>query len=133
MVLQLDVQLFLAQQSYFFALLDSVSRVIKSKYVRRPSVGRSSVRLWHRLVPNLLHKFLSNFSYCFRWPICLYVFEFLKTKCLFRCFSIVLFNMEPYRTKNFKMLLLLQIAAEGFQTFPEFSSQWSTQNYVLEF
>ena len=29
--------------------------------------------------------------------------------------------------KNFKTLLLLQIAAESFQTFPEFSSQWSSQ------
>ncbi len=31
------------------------------------------------------------------------------------------------------MLPLLQIAAKGFQTFPEFSSQWSLQNYGWDF
>ncbi len=35
--------------------------------------------------------------------------------------------MGPYGSENFKTLLL-QIAAETFQTFPEFSSQWSSQN-----
>ncbi len=30
--------------------------------------------------------------------------------------------MGPYGGENFKTLLLLQIAAESFQTFPEFSS-----------
>ncbi len=34
----------------------------------------------------------------------------------------VFINMGPYGSKNFKTLLLLQIAAESFQTFPEFSS-----------
>ncbi len=30
--------------------------------------------------------------------------------------------MEPYGSQDFKTLLLLQIAAESFHTFPEFSS-----------
>ncbi len=30
--------------------------------------------------------------------------------------------MVPYGSENFKTLLPLQIAAEGFQTFPDFSS-----------
>ncbi len=34
--------------------------------------------------------------------------------------------------KNVKTLLI-QIAAESFQTFPKFSSQWSSQNYVWDF
>ncbi len=41
--------------------------------------------------------------------------------------------MGPYGSENFKTLLLLQIAAESFQTFPEFSSQWSSQNYIWDF
>ena len=41
--------------------------------------------------------------------------------------------MGPYGSQDFKTLLLLQIAAESFQTFSEFSSQWSTQNYVWDF
>ncbi len=35
--------------------------------------------------------------------------------------------MGPYGSENIKTLPLLQIAAESFQTFPEFSSQWSSQ------
>ncbi len=29
--------------------------------------------------------------------------------------------------------LLLQIAAKSFETYPEFSSQWSSQNYFWDF
>ncbi len=41
--------------------------------------------------------------------------------------------MGPYGSKNFKTLLLLQIAAQSFETCPEFSSQWSLQNYFWDF
>ena len=41
--------------------------------------------------------------------------------------------MVPYGSENFKMLLLLQIAAERFPTFPEFSPQWFSQNSVGDF
>ncbi len=41
--------------------------------------------------------------------------------------------MGPYGSENFKTLLLLQIAAESFQTLPEFSSQWSSKNYFWDF
>ena len=41
-------------------------------------------------------------------------------------------NMGSYWSKNFKTLLL-QITAESFQTSPEFSSQWSSQDYVWDF
>ncbi len=37
--------------------------------------------------------------------------------------------MGPYASENVKTLLL-QIAAISFQTCPEFSSQWPSQNYV---
>ena len=36
--------------------------------------------------------------------------------------------MGPYGSKNFKRPLV-QIAAKSSQTSPEFSSQWSSQNY----
>ena len=35
--------------------------------------------------------------------------------------------MGPYGRENFKTQFLLQIPAESFQTFPEFSFQWSSQ------
>ncbi len=41
--------------------------------------------------------------------------------------------MGPNGSENFKTLLLLQIAAKSFETCPEFSSQWSSQNYVWDF
>ena len=48
-------------------------------------------------------------------------------------FFFVFVNMGPYRSEYFKMLLILQIAAGIFQTFNEFSSEWSSQNYVWDF
>ncbi len=44
----------------------------------------------------------------------------------------VFVNFEPYGSENFKTPLL-QIEAKGFQTFPEFSSQWFSQNRVSGF
>ncbi len=52
-------------------------------------------------------------------------FFFIFEKKIFFDFLRIFFvfvNMGPYGSKNFKTLLLLQIAAESFQTFPEFSS-----------
>ncbi len=47
--------------------------------------------------------------------------ELMKSQ--FACHLLSFFiNMGPYGSENFKTLLLLQIAAESFQTFPEFSS-----------
>ncbi len=58
-------------------------------------------------------------------------FEFFKKNPTFsdvlRIFFVFI-NIGPYGSENLKTLLL-QIAAESFQTFPEFSSQWSSQNY----
>ncbi len=82
------------------------------------SVIRCSVRLWHRLSPKLFHGFVSNYSCCFPWAICPDAF------CHFGFFFLI------YGSENFKTLLLLQITAESFQTFPEF---WSSQNYIWNF
>ena len=41
--------------------------------------------------------------------------------------------MVPNGRENFKTLLLQQIAAKRFETCPEFSSQWSSQNFVWNF
>ena len=44
------------------------------------------------------------------------------------CFSVFV-SMEHYNwSENSKMPLLLQIAAESFQTSPEFSSRWYSEN-----
>ena len=60
--------------------------------------------------------------------------NFWKKKCvlIFLRILFVFVNMGPYGSKNFKTLLLLQIAAECFQTSPEFYSQkyvWDFWNY----
>ncbi len=41
--------------------------------------------------------------------------------------------MGPNGSENFKTLLLLQIATKSFETCPEFSFQWSSQNYIWDF
>ncbi len=82
-----------------------------------------------------MHGFLSNFSCGFPWAICpdvYFIFE-KKTFSDFLRIFFVFVNMGPYGSENFKMLLLLQIADKSFQTFPEFSSQWSSQNHVWDF
>ncbi len=83
---------------------------------------------------------LSIFSCCFPWGICTDVFKFLKKKRHFWIFFtniyFVFVNMGPNGSKNIKTLLLLQIVTENFQTFPEFSSQWSSQKclwYIWNF
>ena len=88
----------------------------------------SSVHLWHRLALKLLHGFLSNFSFGFP-------FSFLKKKLFFIFLRILFFfvNMGSNGSENFKTLLLLQMAAKSFETCPEFSSQWSSQNQVWDF
>ncbi len=60
-------------------------------------------------------------------------FEFLKIVFDFLRTFFVFVNMGPYGRENCKTLLLLQIAAEIFQTVPEFFSQWSSQKYCFRF
>ncbi len=89
--------------------------------VVRPSVVRPSVS---QLSLNLMHGFLSNFSCGFPWAIRSDVFLIFEKKFFFFDFLRIFFvfvNMGPYGSKSFKTLLRLQIAAESFQTFPEFS------------
>ena len=110
----------------------------QSSWNRNSSVVRPSVT---QLSLNLMRLFLYNFGCCFPWAIrpdvCFWIFEtfgifeILKIEIL--TFFFVFVNMGPKERENFKMLLLLQIVAESFHTFPEFSSQWSSQNYVWNF
>ncbi len=58
-------------------------------------------------------------------------FWILKIEIL-TIFSLFL-NMGPYGSEHYKTILLLQIAAERFQTSPDFYSQWSSQNYFGDF
>ncbi len=104
-----------------------LAELMKSQFVRRPSVTQLS--------PNLMRGFLSNFGCCFPWAIRPdFFFNFWK-KFFFDFLRIifVFVNMGPYGSENFKTLPLLQSAAESFQTFPEFSSQWSAQNLEWDF
>ncbi len=56
----------------------------QSSWNRNLSVIRPSIRLWHRLSPNFMHGFLSNFSCGFPWAICPDVlFHFWKKKLKF--------------------------------------------------
>ncbi len=59
------------------------------------------------------------------------IFEILEIEILM-IFFFIFVNMEPNGSKNFKTLLLLQITAKSFQTCPEFSYQWSSENYVRD-
>ena len=61
------------------------------------------------------------------------IFHFWKKNVwIFLRIFFICINMGPYGRQNFQTLLL-QIIAESFQTFPEFSSQWSSQNRVWDF
>ncbi len=87
---------------------------MKSKFVRRPSVlvtiisepnARISVKFW------LLLPLGYTLGHGKKWG-----------RRYFRIFFVFV-NIAPYGSKSFKTLLVLQIVAESFQTFPEFSSQ----------
>ncbi len=82
-----------------------------------------------------MHGFLSNFGCGFPWAIRSDVFLIFEKKIFSNFLQIffIFFNMGPYGSENFKMLLLLQIAAKRFETCPEFYSQWSSQNYAWDF
>ncbi len=54
--------------------------------------------------------------------------KFLKNEILK-----IFFSLEPNGIENFNTLFLLQIAAKSFQTWPDFSSQWSSQNRKGDF
>ncbi len=59
-----------------------------------------------------------------------------KTKInwdFFLAMFVLFVNMGPFGSKLLKTLLLLKVAAESFQTFPEISSQWSPEKYCFEF
>ncbi len=97
---------------------------MKSKFVRRPSVRPSSVRV--AIISEV------NARISFKFYLWLPLDHTLGYFIFLRIFFVFV-NMGPYGIKNFKTLLLLQIAAKSFQTFPEFSSYWSSQNYVWDF
>ena len=47
-----------------------------------------------------------------------------------KCSDFFKFYLLPFLDR---MMLLLQITTESFQTSPEFSSQWFSQKYVCNF
>ena len=115
---------------FFLALLDYVSRAREIKMC--PSFVRlSSVRV--AIISEANARMSFTFWFLFQLGHTLgHVLNFWKTNDFLRLF-VVFVNKETYGSKNFKTLCLLQIAAESFQTVPEFSSQWSSQNYVWDF
>ncbi len=103
-----------------------VSELMKSKFVRRPSVcvaivsepnAQVSFKCW--LLPPLDHT-LRHFFYFTIF------YEYLS-------FSLISRPPPPCGSQIFKMLPLLQMTAESFQTFPEFPSQCSSQKYCFGF
>ncbi len=96
------------------------AELMKSKFVCRPFVvSRLSVRV--AIISESNVNFLSNFGCCFPGRF-LNVCKKKKNKKMRDCLRIffVFVNMGPYGSEKFKMLLLLQIAAESFQTFLKF-------------
>ncbi len=111
---------------YFLALLDNVSKADEIEI--RPSSCRPSicgiVYLWSYCMDFFQILVVAStwpYAQTFFWKI----FFFLISLWIFFVFV----NMGPYGSKHFKTLLL-QIAANGF---PEFSSHWSSHNYVWDF
>ncbi len=87
------------------------AELIESQFVRRlSSIRRPSVHV------AIISKLNAQILGCFFnfWKIFFFLF-FLRI-------FFVSVNMGRYGSENFTTLLLLQIAAESFQTFPEFSS-----------
>ncbi len=87
------------------------------------------------IISNPLCWFLSIFNCCLPWatyirPYVIWIFENLHFQ-IFAIFFFIFVNMEPYGSKRSKTYLLLQIAFELLQTFPKFSSQWSSHKYYL--
>ena len=79
-----------------------------------------------KLQPKVL-KLLLNFLPNGPYRTTLGFLKFWKFK--FQQILLIFNGMGPYGSDNFKTLLL-QIATKSFETRPEFSSQWSSQNYV---
>ncbi len=95
------------------------AELMKWKFVRRPSIHPSSIRLWNQLSLNLLHGFLSNFGSCFPWATCPDVLKFWKKIFFFLAFlRIFLFfvNVGPYGSKK------IQNATSPFNYFCIFSN-----------
>ncbi len=98
---------------------------MKSKFVRRLPVVRrpSSVSVAIISVPNALisFKFWLLLPLGYTLGLCLNFEKKIGGIFLRICFIFV--NTGPYGSQHLKTLLLLQIAAESFQTSPEFSSK----------
>ena len=86
-----------------------------SSYKSQPKV----LKLFLNVLPNVPHE--NTFG----------IFQILKLK--FKRFLLVLINMGPNRSENFKTLLLLQVAAKSFETCPEFSFQWLSRKKKWNF
>ena len=77
------------------------------------------------------HTFSKFSSQCSSQKLLFWIFEILR----FWFFTIffVFFNMGPYGSQNFKMLLLPQVTCQCFQFFSEVYSEWSWQKYCFRF
>ena len=85
------------------------AELMKSKFVRRPSVRPSVASIIFEVIAWML----SNFSCGFPWAICpdvLFIFDFFRNFFVF-------VNMGPYGSQNIKRLLLPQISFESFLNF----------------
>ncbi len=115
------------------ALLDYVSRAHEIEICPSSVVRRSC----HNYRYPILNRLLSSFSCCFPWAICRETFWFSEKQMHFTIFPdgffFVFVNKEPYGSNTTKRYSSLKWLFESFQTFSEFSSQWSSQKYCFEF
>ncbi len=114
------------------------AELMKSKFVRRPSVRRPSVRIAIISEPDAR----ISFKFLLLLPLShmlgrFWIFE--KKQNFFFLFFYEYFSFsstwDPMGVKISKRYssYKLQITAKSFQTSPEFSSQWFSQNYVWDF
>ncbi len=100
------------------------AQFMESKYVFRPFVGSSL---------NLPHEFPSNFSCCPVPYTILFYFWKMRTRFPLGFFFVFFFfHLGPMGMKISKCYTLLPITTEDVQVCPEFSSQWSSENYVWD-
>ncbi len=79
----------------------------------------------------LKREYLSNFNCSLIGPYARTFFSFLEKQNTFSYYLRSFFVFVNIRSKIFKVLYLLQIAAKSFRISPEFASQWSSHKYTF--
>ncbi len=112
------------------ALLNHVSRAYKIEI----RLSSSFVRLWHRLSLNLSHGFFFKLSCCFLWAIPPHGFWICEKKNVLGIFLRIFFIFIKWDSIGaISKRLSYKSQPEVFKLFLNFSSQWTSQNWVWDF